>query len=248
MKQEPLSTSLNKLDRSSEEKSNTLDENRWLEGFPWEQIKQLSRFVDVYHINKGDYIFHQGDKLPFMCLILEGRIDIIKEGDLSNEQTIAQIGTGHTVGEMTLIDGEPRSASAKSASDTELCLLTEANFQRIRQDIPTLWGALLIRFVKTVTQRLRRSSGVLVELLDHSGEQAKEGLSEKDSIGKTIVSNDLLLGKMLDIEDKIEALSKQLLSTTLGEDLLTQAKKQSLVEGSQLNDWIKHAIQQALKG
>jgi len=241
-----LSSDLKKLDRSSKEKANTLDTNRWLEGFSWDLTLQLAGYTDFYYISKGGLIFNQGDQLPYICLILDGKIDILKETE-AGQKSIAKIGKGHTIGEMTLIDGEPRSATATAASECELCLLSISNFQRIRADVPVLWGTLLMRFIKTVTQRLRRSSGVLVELLDNASDQCDISLSEQAMPDKGVADINMVYSKLFEMNKNITSLAEQPFQFALGDDLFNKARKQALIEGSDFNEWLQAAVTTAVE-
>ncbi|MCG8315605.1 MAG: cyclic nucleotide-binding domain-containing protein [Pseudomonadales bacterium] len=151
------------------ERAMLLGQNRWLNKVDWSNIELLAHYLDLFSLPKGKTIFSQGDDAPFMAIIQSGKIEIRKEGHGGDAQTIAIIGEGQVIGEMSLIDGGSRSATAITAENTKLFILTETDFDSIRKNNPSLWGALLVRFIKTITRRLRRSSGQFVDLLAEHG-------------------------------------------------------------------------------
>lgn len=178
-----LLPNLQRININVAEKAILLGQNRWLNRVDWSQIELLAYYVDLYSIKKGEVIFRQGDDAPFMAIVQGGKIEVKKEGHAGDEQTIALIGEGHIIGEMSLIDGAPRSASAITAEESKLFILTDEDFQGIRKNQPSLWGALLVRFIKTITQRLRRSSGQFVDLLAEHG-AIENDVYEKDAVAK----------------------------------------------------------------
>lgn len=175
------------------ERAMLLGQNRWLHKVDWSNIELLAHYLDLFSVAKGKTIFNQGDEAAFMALIQTGRIEIRKMGHDGEAQTIAIIGEGQVIGEMSLIDGGSRSATAVAAEDTKLFVLTEADFEAIRKNNPSLWGALLVRFIKTITRRLRRASGQFVDLLAEHGaiddsefetkfiQQSKPNIQDSDS-------------------------------------------------------------------
>ena len=76
------------------------------------------------------------------------------------------MGAGKTLGEMAVVDGEPRSATCVAKRECVLLLLTKDNFQCIVRQRPGLAVKLLVVIAKLLSQRLRQVSGVLVDYLD----------------------------------------------------------------------------------
>ncbi|MCG8668872.1 MAG: cyclic nucleotide-binding domain-containing protein [Pseudomonadales bacterium] len=151
------------------EKAAVLRRNSWLNNLDIEQLEKLGNYLSFVHLEKGKSVFHQGDEIPFMAIVHAGKIEIRKVGHDGEEQIIAVIGPGHVIGEMSLIDGGARSATAIAVENTQLFVLTKDNFDAIRKEHTGLWGGLLMRSVKTVTKRLRRASGQFVDLLSEHG-------------------------------------------------------------------------------
>ena len=73
---------------------------------------------------------------------------------------------GKTFGEMSLVDGEPRSASVLADEKTTLIVLTADDFARLASEIPRLAIKVLLKISKLLSQRLRHTTGVLA---DHIG-------------------------------------------------------------------------------
>lgn len=134
--------------------------------FEWHDIETLSSYMQAYKAGKGAILFREGEIGDFLCLIIEGKVDIVK-GDIQQKmKTVASIGRGKTLGEMAIIDGEPRSATALATEPVVLAVLTSANFLRITNEKPALATKILLKIARLVSQRLRRTSGLLVDYLE----------------------------------------------------------------------------------
>jgi CRP-like cAMP-binding protein len=135
--------------------------------FEWRDIEALSGYMQAYEASDGTILFREGDKGTYMCLIIEGKIDVYKEDHHDREKIVAVIGSGKTLGEMAIIDGEPRSATAIVAEPTVLTILTETNFLRIVSEKPALAAKILMKVARLLSQRLRQTSGQLVDFLEN---------------------------------------------------------------------------------
>jgi len=110
----------------------------------------------------------KGAKDSTLSIVIRGKIDIIKRQSGSRANVIASILPSQSFGEMSLLDGEPRSAQAVAATDVELLLLTRKDLFKLRDQHPRLAFDLLWLVSRMLSQRLRRTSGNLVAQLNKS--------------------------------------------------------------------------------
>jgi CRP/FNR family cyclic AMP-dependent transcriptional regulator len=143
-----------------------LDGAQMLRDFEWLQIEALSAYVQLYRASPGSVLFSEGDQGDFMCIVLKGRVDIRKQDIKCADKSVATVQAGRSFGEMALVDGEVRSATALVKDEALLAVLTKDSFMSIRRDKPSLAIDLLIKFAQTLSQRLRQTSGVLVDYLE----------------------------------------------------------------------------------
>lgn len=76
--------------------------------FPATEIETLAKYVQAYSAAPGTVIFRESDRGGFMCLVIEGGAEIFKQDAKYGSKRIGQIEPGKTIGEMALVDGEPR--------------------------------------------------------------------------------------------------------------------------------------------
>jgi CRP-like cAMP-binding protein len=101
---------------------------------------------EVLPVAAGQYIFRAGEAAKLMYMIIEGEVDLML-GD-----TVVETATeGSFIGEMALIDEEPRSASARARSDSRVFPIDEARFQSLVRDTPFF----ALQMMKTLARRLR---------------------------------------------------------------------------------------------
>ncbi len=101
-----------------------------------------------------------------MLMIIEGRVEVMKRDRWNTRQAIAVVDAGKTLGEMSMIDGEPRFATCIADQPTMIAVLNRENLARIIVEQPMLGAKILMEFVLMLSQRLRATSTRLVGLLD----------------------------------------------------------------------------------
>ncbi|MGV8058213.1 MAG: Crp/Fnr family transcriptional regulator [Smithellaceae bacterium] len=161
----PNQAGLERLNITGKRIAGILDETQWARDFSWNQIASLSEYFKVYRAVKGVEIFHEGQLEPSLGIIISGEIDILKNDIQQNATSLARLRPGQTFGEMSLIDDEPRSATALAVSDVTFLVINRDDFLRLSKEKASLAFALLWKISRQLSQRLRRTSGQLVEYL-----------------------------------------------------------------------------------
>jgi CRP-like cAMP-binding protein len=144
-----------------------LENAQMFKDLEWAQIEALAGYVQIYRAAPGAVLFREGDKGDFMCVVLEGKLEVHKEDNRRVDKTVTTIFPGRSLGEMTIVDGEPRSATAVAVAQSTLAVLTQENFMLIMRDKPALSAKLLLKIAQLISQRLRLTSGILVDYLEN---------------------------------------------------------------------------------
>jgi CRP/FNR family transcriptional regulator, cyclic AMP receptor protein len=150
---------------SLQERATLLEKSKLGSGLVWQELQTLAGYLSAWKAKSGTYLCRQGDQSDFVCMIFQGRVSIVKEDLHKDAKEIASVGPGQTVGEMALIDREPRSASTLVKSPVLLLVLDEEGFNRMEEDVPRLWGKVLLQMARILSKRLRQTSGVLAEYI-----------------------------------------------------------------------------------
>jgi len=131
-----------------------------LQEFEPTEIEILSHYCGAYKAEKGATIFKEGEKSHFMCLLVDGRVKIIKEN-----KEVAIVRAGKSMGEMSMMDGFPHSATAISDMDSEFILFTHFQFEHLCEGNPALALKLCKAISKLMSLRLRQTTGALIDYL-----------------------------------------------------------------------------------
>ena len=112
---------------------------------------------------KGELIFTEGDLGNEMFIIQSGKIRIFKNID-GFDQTLTLLEKGDFFGEMSILEGMPRSASAEAEEDCELLKINSANFvAMIKSNIE-----IAIRIMRKLSLRLREANSQIEKLMHAS--------------------------------------------------------------------------------
>ena len=134
--------------------------------FSKDDISTLSGYMEVFRAQPGEIIIRESDEGDFMVLIVEGEIDILKKSHRAEQQHMTSAGPGMTLGEMSMIDGEPRFATCMASQPTTFAVLTRDNMAKIILDHPSLGSKILVKMVTMLSQRLRQTSARLLRLME----------------------------------------------------------------------------------
>jgi CRP/FNR family transcriptional regulator, cyclic AMP receptor protein len=147
------------------ERAELLEGAQWTEDFSRKEIEIFVRYLDTSRIKKDTPVFHEGAREAYMCIVVKGSVKVLKQNEKHQGKTLSVLPKGKTFGEMVLFDGEPRSATIVSVEDTVLLILTKENLDRLIKESPGLAAKILLMLGKLLSQRLRVTSGMLVDFI-----------------------------------------------------------------------------------
>ncbi len=116
--------------------------------FPRPDRKELSRRMRLCHLQEGEKIFSQGEEGDSLFIISEGVMGIWVKRDKGDPVEVARLGAGHFFGEMSLLTGEPRTATVQAVTEARLFEVTKADiesFMEPQPDIARQLGRVLAR-------------------------------------------------------------------------------------------------------
>jgi len=129
-------------------------------GFGGDFFRHIIPYMKIYQYQKGKEIVYQGEESSYLFIILEGRIKASIFDDEGNELVIDIFGEGDFVGELSLIDGKPRSASLIAETDVVVAVLERKYFIEILKKYPEL----CLKLAENLVYRLRKADKFLESL------------------------------------------------------------------------------------
>lgn len=142
-----------------------LEETAWANDFSWPEIQTLAQYLSFERVEKDRAIVREGASEAYLSILVKGSARVVKHDFSSQwESALATIKAGAVLGEMSLFDGEPRSATVLALEDTEMLTLSRQNLDRMIKEKPALASKLLLKLGKILSGRLRLASGKLCEM------------------------------------------------------------------------------------
>ncbi len=123
--------------------------------------KSTTYIVNIKNYMKDDVIFMQGDESTCMYEVQQGRVGIFLDYGTDKEKKIAEIGPDRIFGEMGMVEGLPRSATAVALEkDTELAIITWEILGLYFKTKPSR----VVQILQQTSDRLRLTTSVNAEL------------------------------------------------------------------------------------
>ncbi len=139
-------------------------------GLDAEGLAGLAKGMRVRRFRRGETVFHLGDPGDALFIVMAGSIKIVLPADSGDEAILATLRAGDFFGELALLDGAPRSATAIAIEPTETFILARERFRELIAIEPVMREALLA----TLAAEVRRLTHHVEELhfLDITGRLA----------------------------------------------------------------------------
>lgn len=142
-----------------------IDSTNWANDFQWGDILIMGQYFTAYEAERGQVIFYEGAKADYMGLIVSGSIRISKTGADNQVRALATLKDSQTFGELSLIDGAPRSGLAEATAKTQFVITTKRQLLQMAENEPTLAFRVLWKMAETISHRLRHTSFKLLDTM-----------------------------------------------------------------------------------
>lgn len=157
-----MKTSVKKDEALLLEHVQILSEAHLFRGLPQADLLSLAHEAQTVTVRSGEYLLHQGDPGESVFFIASGRLQVvarIEDTGIVTEAIVSVLGKGDTVGELSLLDGQPRSASCLALTPVTCVKLERDAFLLLLRKHWQLTRSLL----EVMAERLRTADGRLAE-------------------------------------------------------------------------------------
>ena len=147
-----------------------------------EQLGMIANLVIVKNFNRDETVVLEGDdSVQALYLIATGSVQVYMTGIDGRETSLAFLERGDFFGEMSLIDGEPRSASVRTVTDAKLLVIHRESFLSLLRKTPEIAMSLMSELCKRLRKANRqigslstmsvsgRVAGTLLNLMQERG-------------------------------------------------------------------------------
>ena len=140
-------------------------------GLPENQVYQIARMAGVRKVPRNTTLVRVGDKTDALYVLVSGSAKVLNRDVEGREVILTLLGAGECFGEMSLIDGSPRSADVVSCEPCELLVIAKSDFAHALSENVDL----CLNIMKSLADRLREANRKIesLALLDVYGRVAK---------------------------------------------------------------------------
>ena len=103
------------------------------------ELRTIAKSAEPVSVKAGTIVCDEGEVGQTFYFILSGTATVLRHG-----RKVAELGAGGYFGELALLDRLPRSATVKAATDLELLVISQKDFNKLLMDSPSLTRKLLI--------------------------------------------------------------------------------------------------------
>ena len=121
---------------------------------------QLAERLDVIKVETGKSLFSYCDPGGSLYIVREGEVELFFKNDTGERIVLETATAGHFFGEMSLLDGQPRSASATALLPTRLLVLDREHFQRY----VLAQARIVAKLLRELSKRLRGADQAIENL------------------------------------------------------------------------------------
>jgi CRP-like cAMP-binding protein len=203
---------------------------RLLSGLPAPLSTKLFANTKLVRLAAGKILFRAGASDDDGCYRIEdGLLKVTIVSGHGAERILAFLGEGAIVGELSIIDGLPRSATVAAVSDAKVSFLSRADFEAFAEQHPEVYKSL----VRLLAQRLRETDSVVAasSFLSLKGRVARTMLELAQHFGQEVAPGRIVIRQKIGQND-LAAMAG------IARENVTRV----------LNDWQRHKIVSRLSG
>ncbi len=181
------------------------------------QADAVAQAVSKCRYKRGAFLVEQGQMSDALTILLSGRARVFTTDARGREVILATLESGDCIGEMSLIDGQPHSATVRAESQCDALLLGRTQFLRcLYEDASLTQGILesLVRRLRSADQKIEslalmdvygRVARVLIEAAvqdEHQRWIVREKISRQDLAKMVGASREMVSRVMKDLEER----------------------------------------------
>ena len=118
------------------------------------QLQRLAQQVDEVTVEADKMLAEQGLQGRELLIVVDGQATVRRDG-----REIARLAAGDVIGEMSLIDGKPRSATVTADTRMTLLVIDGRAFKPLLKDVPGMAEGI----ITALAERLRQADSKLIE-------------------------------------------------------------------------------------
>jgi CRP/FNR family cyclic AMP-dependent transcriptional regulator len=143
------------------------------------EVEAIAAIAETREIPAGREIFREGDPGDGLFLVVSGEIDIVKQSP-GGARSLAQLGPGAILGEISLLTSEARSATGRAIADTRVLHLPMQRFRKLQDEGSTAALKMVAAIAEVLSRRLATMNVKVIDLAAKLEGKAQPGAKEKE--------------------------------------------------------------------
>lgn len=225
----------------------------WFDDLPDEMLSVLAQKVHKRVLAKDEVLFNKGDEGSSLFVICSGWVKVVTKDTQGSDVVLNQVGEGEIIGEMALLDNEPRSAGVVALEETAVLELKRDSFMEILKQQPDF----ALSVIRNFSSRMRYNTSYIEQITEMSkrvanGDYSFIGDTQPLKIQTGKVSDQDKIGRLLaqffamvqGVKNREEELKKQVQKLTLQIDEVKRQEEVAEITGT---DFYANLKEQAKK-
>ena len=129
-----------------------------------EEVREVLRACDFRTYQPGTVLFEQEDEADALYIVGQGQLEVRATSPLGEGIVLAELGSGTVVGEMSLIEGGPRSATVEALTECQVFRLSRQAFDDLRRQRRPAAYKIILALAATVGERRRQTDARIQEV------------------------------------------------------------------------------------
>jgi CRP-like cAMP-binding protein len=155
-----------RLDRSRQQLAKHLEDLLFFKHFDHPELLALASYVELYEVPRGALVLEENSINQDLFIVIKGTLSVRKQSDEAGEVILSEIKPGRIFGEVSVIDQYRCSATVISNKKSLLAVLPKASLRHLLNTNPKLANRVVIGVARVLAFKLRRTSGLLADLVD----------------------------------------------------------------------------------
>jgi len=129
-----------------------------------EQAAVLGGLMDLQHLKDGEYLISEGAADDTLHVLMEGKIEVVKNAGGDDEASLAVLRDGDLAGELSFVDGEPHTVGLRALCDSQVLSLKREAFEGIVNDHAQLAYQVMRAVARSAHKIVHRMNYQFIEL------------------------------------------------------------------------------------
>ena len=129
-----------------------------------EQANTLSKLMTSSRLGDGEYLISEGDADDTLHVLLEGKLEVVKNAGGDNEASLAVLRDGDLAGEMSFVDGEAHTVGLRALCDSHVLSMKRDDFENVITDHPKLAYLVMRAVTRSAHRIVHRMNYQFIEL------------------------------------------------------------------------------------